>query len=160
MSRRFVRLRHQKPTDALANGHFPPAAQSASIPPVMSIRVGTDLVSVAEVRESVAEHAGRYLQRIYTDREIEDCSTAAGVQSEGLAARFAAKEATIKVLRPADQPVPWRSIEVRRDPAGWVELALSGSAAALASDAGMTELALSIAHEAGFATAVVVASCA
>jgi len=126
---------------------------------LMSLRVGTDLVSVAEVRESVETHADRYLRHVYTEREISDCSTADGVRSERLAARFAAKEATIKVLRPREQAGLWRSIEVRRDAAGWVELALSGPAAALASDAGVTELALSISHEAGFATAVVVADC-
>jgi phosphopantetheinyl transferase (holo-ACP synthase) len=39
-----------------------------------------------------------------------------------------------------------------------VDLVLSGRAAALAADAGVTELTLSIAHEGGFACAVVVAS--
>jgi holo-[acyl-carrier protein] synthase len=82
-----------------------------------------------------------------------------GVDPERLAARFAAKEATLKVLRPHEQGIPWNSIEVRRDPGGWVELALSGPAASLATDAGVTDLSLSISHEGQFATAVVVASC-
>ena len=79
---------------------------------------------------------------------------------ERLAGRFAAKEATLKVLRPGEVGIPWDSIEVVRDPGGWVELELSGPAAAVAADTGVTELALSITHEGGFASAVVIASCA
>jgi holo-[acyl-carrier protein] synthase len=125
----------------------------------MSLRVGTDLVFVDTVRESIASHGEHYLTRVYTERELEDCRSANGVDAERLAARFAAKEATMKVLRPRDEGIPLRSIEVRRDPDGWVELELSGAAAALANQSGVTELALSIAHEGEFATAVVVACC-
>lgn len=104
-------------------------------------------------------HAERYLERIYTPREVNDCLTPQGVDPERLAGRFAAKEATLKVLRPHEQGIPWNTIEVRRDPSGWVGLELSGPAAELARHAGVTELSLSIAHEGGFATAVVVAHC-
>jgi holo-[acyl-carrier protein] synthase len=125
----------------------------------MALRVGTDLVFIDTVRESIEAHAEHYLERVYTDREVEDCRGSNGIDPERLAARFAAKEATLKVLRPREQGIPWNSIEVRRDPSGWVELELSGPAAALAADAGVTELSLSIAHEGDFATAVVVADC-
>jgi holo-[acyl-carrier protein] synthase len=125
----------------------------------MALRVGTDLVSIDMVRGSLRDHAEHYLERVYTEREVEDCRTANGIDPERLAARFAAKEATLKVLRPREQGIPWNSIEVRRDPSGWVELALSGPASELASEAGVTELSLSIAHEGAFASAVVVASC-
>jgi holo-[acyl-carrier protein] synthase len=123
------------------------------------VRVGIDLVSVDSVRDSIQAHAEHYLERIYTERELQDCRTPSGVDPERLAARFAAKEATLKVLRPDGVGIPWDAIEVRRHPAGWVELELSGPAAALAAQAGVTELALSIAHEDGFATAVVIADC-
>ncbi|MGA8365568.1 MAG: 4'-phosphopantetheinyl transferase superfamily protein [Solirubrobacteraceae bacterium] len=125
----------------------------------MAIRVGTDLVSVESVRESINTHASRYLERVYTERELSDCRSETGVDPQRLAARFAAKEAALKVLRPADEAVPWLSIEVRREPSGWVELELTGAAAALALDAGMSELALSISHEGEFASAVVIADC-
>lgn len=126
----------------------------------MPMRVGLDLVSVDSVRDSVAEHGERYLQRIYTERELRDCSGPAGVDPERLAARFAAKEATLKVLRPGAVGVPLSAIEVQRSPEGWVELGLSGPAATLAAQIGLGELTLSITHEGGFASAVVIASCA
>ena len=125
----------------------------------MAIRVGTDLVFIDTVRDSLDAHAEHYLDRVYTRREVEDCRGAQGVDAERLAARFAAKEATLKVLRPREEGIPWNAIEVRKDPSGWVGLELSGPAAALAAQAGVTELSLSIAHEGDFATAVVIANC-
>jgi holo-[acyl-carrier protein] synthase len=122
------------------------------------LRVGIDLVTVDSVRESLDAHGEHYLERVYTAREREDCAAETGVDPERLAGRFAAKEATLKVLQPGEVGVPWYSIEVVRDPAGSVELELSGPAAAVAADTGLTELALSITHEGGFASAVVIAS--
>lgn len=116
-------------------------------------------MSVDTIRESIDQHAEQYLQRIYTPGELADCQTAQGIDPERLAGRFAAKEATLKVLRPRDEAIPWNTIEVCRDPSGWVELQLSGQAAALADAGGVDELSLSIAHDSGFATAVVVARC-
>ena len=120
----------------------------------MTLRVGIDLVDVARVREAIAAHGERYLARIYTDAERADCRD----DPERLAARFAAKEAALKVLRPDVDAVPWRTIEVRRSPTGWVELSLTGQAAELARRAGLQELALSLTHEGDRASAVVVAT--
>ena len=122
------------------------------------MRVGIDLVSIDSVHESIREHGARYLERVHTERELHDCHTEQGPVAERLAARFAAKEATIKVLRPSpDDAVPWRSIEVVRHSSGWVGLELAGPAAALAEAAGLHDFALSITHEQGHAAAVVVA---
>jgi holo-[acyl-carrier protein] synthase len=122
------------------------------------MRVGIDLVSVQAVRDSIAEHGEHYLRRVYTDQEVRDCSVADGVDAERLAARFAAKEAALKVLRPPDEGFPLTSIEVHREDDGRVGLVLAGVAAELAAKAGVGELALSISHEGGFACAVVVAT--
>jgi holo-[acyl-carrier protein] synthase len=118
--------------------------------------VGTDLVVVADVADSVARFGDRYLRRVFTDHEIET----AGGAPERLAARFAAKEAAVKVLRPLDARPEWRSIEVVRHPSGACDIHLTGTAAAMASAAGITELAVSMTHEAGLAAAVVVANVA
>ncbi|MGO9343277.1 MAG: holo-ACP synthase [Acidimicrobiales bacterium] len=123
------------------------------------LRVGLDLTSVAEVEDSVARFGDRYIRRIFTTHEIESCSRDDGLASTGLAARFAAKEATIKVLRPRQAQPDYRSIQVRRHPDGWCEIELSGTAAEMAEAAGVRHLALSLTHEAGMAAAVVVAVC-
>jgi holo-[acyl-carrier protein] synthase len=120
--------------------------------------VGIDLVAAEEVRETLrTAHGERYLERVYTDRELEDCRTSTGIDPERLAARFAAKEATLKVLPLGDEGVALNAIEVRREPSGRVHLELSGRAADLATEAGIAELSMSLTHQGGFAAAVVVA---
>src|ERR1700733_299988 len=123
----------------------------------MSIRVGLDLVSVQTVAESLNAHGDRYLARIYTAAEVADCRTGDTVDPQRLAARFAAKEATFKVLHVGDEAVAWTDVEGVRHPTGWGSLSLSGRAATLAEAAGIRELALSLSHEQGCAAAVVIA---
>jgi holo-[acyl-carrier protein] synthase len=123
----------------------------------MARRIGIDLVSVAAVRESIQQHGERYLKRFYTEGELRDCQVAHGIAAERLAARFAAKEATLKVLRPGDEAIPWRSISVARHGPGWVTVELTGRAADLASESGIEQFELSICHEGEYASAVVIA---
>lgn len=119
----------------------------------MPLRVGIDTVEVAAVEAALAAHGDRYLERVYTSGEVADCEGGA----ERLAARFAAKEATFKALRAGAGGVPWSAVEVRRDPSGHPDLVLHGRAAELAAAAGVDDLAVSLTHEAGLASAVVIA---
>jgi holo-[acyl-carrier protein] synthase len=115
------------------------------------------MVLVDAVRESIREHGDRYLKRFYTDGELHDCRTDDGVIPERLAGRFAAKEATLKILRPGDEAIPWRTMGVVRHGPGWVTIELSGRAAELAAEAGLSGFELSICHEGAYASAVVIA---
>ena len=122
------------------------------------LSVGIDLVDVADVTESVAVHAERYLERVYTPRELRECRSQDGtVDARRLAARFAAKEAAFKALGVGDDAIPWQSIGVRSDRFGNPSLDLTGAAAALAAARGIDDLAVSLTHEGPFAAAVVVA---
>jgi holo-[acyl-carrier protein] synthase len=123
----------------------------------MALRLGIDLVAVATVAESLAgPHRRRYLDRVYTEREVADCRDAAGeLDPQRLAARFAAKEAAIKALPGAGEEVALTQIEVVRGAAG-VTLALSGRAAALLAESGGGEVAVSLTHDGGYAAATVV----
>lgn len=130
------------------------------------LRVGIDLVSVDEVAESVRTFGERYVTRVYTSHEIDSCRNRSGAMTDSdvltarsLAARFAAKEAVMKVLRSVDVQLDWRSIEVHRMPGGWCEIRLSGQAAAMAAEAGIEELSVSLTHEASLAGAVVIGRC-
>lgn len=120
----------------------------------MTLRVGTDLTSVSEVREAVAAHGERYLRRVYAPEELIDT----GGDPHRLAARFAAKEAVLKVLRPGDEALPWNEIRVRRHETGWTDLVLTGRVAAKADAAGLTDWAVSLTHEGDLAAATVVAT--
>jgi holo-[acyl-carrier protein] synthase len=123
------------------------------------VRVGVDTADVSEVAASIARFGDRYLGRIYTPGEIADCQGSPSVMARGLAARFAAKEATLKVLRPSGVSPGWRTIEVRRAAGGWPELHLRGLAEAMATEAGLGDLSVSLTHQGELATAVVVGVC-
>jgi holo-[acyl-carrier protein] synthase len=123
-----------------------------------SVRVGVDLARVDEVAESLSRFGDRYLRRVFTPHEIECSAGPPAVAAQRLAARFAGKEAVLKVLRPTGARPDWRSIEIRRLASGATTVALSGAAAALARAAGISELAVSLTHEAGIAGAVVMAT--
>ena len=120
-------------------------------------RVGIDVVVVDEVTATVARFGDRYLQRVFTPSEIAACQTASGLSDLRLAAYFAAKEATVKVLRPTDARPDFRSIEVARSPRGTFAIHLSGEAARCAEDAGIVQLSASLTHVSQVAAAVVVA---
>lgn len=127
--------------------------------PDLEVRVGVDLTAVDAVAAAVAGLGDRYLHRIFTAHELASCRGEPSVTAAGLAARFAAKEATLKVLRPQAAQPSWKSIEVRRHPGGWCHMRLSSEAARLAAEAHITNLSVSMTHEAGMAAAVVVAVC-
>lgn len=122
---------------------------------VDGLRVGNDLIAVEEVRGSIMEFGDRYLHRVFTEREIAYCQTSETSFVERFAARFAAKEAVLKILRPVDAWPPWREIEIVRHAGGWCDVRLSGSAAALAARDNVTILSCSLSHDSTYASAVV-----
>jgi holo-[acyl-carrier protein] synthase len=119
----------------------------------MPIAVGIDLVGYEEIAEALRRR-DRYLRRIYTDVELDVC----GDNPRLLAVCFAAKEAAMKALRRVDQPLPWRSIELRMSPGLQPSLELTGAAASLAHERGVTHLSVSVAQTGHSAAAVVLAT--
>jgi holo-[acyl-carrier protein] synthase len=132
---------------------------SATLAPDRS-RVGIDLVTISEIADAIRRHGDRYLQRVFTEHELACCQLPGGVSAASLAGRWAAKEATIKVLRPVGPQPTWTTMEVRRLPSGACAMELSGSAADLAVRAGISSLSLSMTHDGDVAAAVVFALCA
>ncbi|MGH9083005.1 MAG: holo-ACP synthase [Acidimicrobiales bacterium] len=124
-----------------------------------AVRVGVDLTAVSEVADSVAKLGDRYLHRLFTEHELASCRGADGPRTESLAARFAAKEAALKVLRPVGPRPEWRDIEVRRNDDGSCDLQLHGGAATLAAARGVEHLSVSLSHHSGLAVAVVAGTC-
>ena len=122
------------------------------------VKVGVDLADIGEVIDAVERFGDRYLHRLFTSHEIESCHGANAAAS--LAARFAAKEAVVKVLEPAGARPPWRDIEVIRRDDGACRIRLHRRAAALAAERSVGPMSVSLSHEAGMAVAVVAAACA
>jgi holo-[acyl-carrier protein] synthase len=119
-----------------------------------TIRTGTDLAAVEDVIAGITAHGERYLTRVFTPRERAD----AGDDPERLAARFAGKEAVLKLLRPdRTDAVPLTDIAIVHDGVGAPVVELTGHAAELAGAIGCATIAVSLSHERGLATAVAVA---
>jgi holo-[acyl-carrier protein] synthase len=124
-----------------------------------SVRVGVDLASIEAVRLSIERFGDRYTRRCFTDHEIATSSGGPEVMAASLAARFAAKEATVKALAAGREAFDWRSIEIRRRPDGGCAVALHGAPAELAARQGVSELSVALTHEGPLAAAVVIALC-
>jgi holo-[acyl-carrier protein] synthase len=119
--------------------------------------VGIDTVCLGNLRESLAAFGPRFVRRLFTDGEQAAAASQADGGLDRLAARFAAKEATIKALGLGDLGVNWRDIEVVRQANGAPRLQLHGRAAQQAQRLGVRGLALSMSHDGDQACAVVVA---
>jgi holo-[acyl-carrier protein] synthase len=119
-------------------------------------RTGCDLQSVDDVADAVRDFGARYLDRVYTPGEQADCRARGPLaMTRSLAARWAAKEAVIKLLGTGDGVDP-RSIEVR-DAGGPVSVSLTGRAAELATTADLGPIEVSLSHTRDLAMAVAVA---
>jgi holo-[acyl-carrier protein] synthase len=123
------------------------------------LRVGFDLVQVSGIANSMRQFGAAFEARLFTDSELEYCRSGSGQFTERLAARFAAKEATIKALKLGDEGVSWRDIEVCKLRDGDCALLLHGKVAAFAAQLRVEQLALSLSHDGDYAGAFVTALC-
>jgi holo-[acyl-carrier protein] synthase len=122
----------------------------------MLIGTGVDLIEVARIAQSIERFGVRFLERIFTEREIAYCTSKRN-SAESFAARFAAKEAGAKALGTGiSLGVAWREIEVTRSPLGRPGLELSGRARSRAEKLGVRAASLALTHTAAMAIAMVV----
>jgi holo-[acyl-carrier protein] synthase len=122
----------------------------------MNVLIGIDIQPIDQVEDSLRIFGSRYRHLLFTDGELESCGDNLATASS-LAARFAAKEAVLKILDTQETMPPWRSIEVKRSPRGRPEIVLHGVAANLARQQGIGDISVSLSHGGGIATAAVVA---
>lgn len=120
----------------------------------MSVRgIGVDLVKIPRMREVISRWDERFLRRVFTDREIDDCR-ARRDPAPHFAARFAAKEAGMKALGTGLRlGVTWRELEVRRAPDQAPTLELHGRTRELGLARGGRRMLLSLSHDGDYALA-------
>jgi holo-[acyl-carrier protein] synthase len=114
----------------------------------MIIGVGIDVVELDRFERALSRTEG-LADRLFTDGER-------GLPPRSLAARFAAKEALAKALG-APRGLLWTDAEVVTDGRGRPSLVVCGTVAAAAGRLGVTRWHLSLSHDAGIASAVVIA---
>jgi holo-[acyl-carrier protein] synthase len=118
------------------------------------VAVGIDVVLVERFAKALAR-TPLLGERLFTAEEL---TTASGNRRsvESLAARFAAKEAVAKALG-APTGLQWHDCEIVTDPDGRPWLTVSGTVAAEAKQRGITRWHLSLSHDGGIASAMIVA---
>ena len=118
-----------------------------------ALATGVDLVEIERLEEIIERHGERFLQRVFTQAELEEV----GGNIASLAGRFAAKEAVSKALGTGIGPVSWREIEILRGAQRAPVLRLYGSAAILAEQRELKQWSISLSHTGSYAIALVVA---
>lgn len=114
----------------------------------MIIGVGIDVVDVARFMATL-ERTPRLREKLFTEAERD-------LPASSLAARFAAKEAIAKALG-APGTLHWHDATVHRVVGGPPEVELRGTVQARADELGVRHWHLSISHDAGISSAMVVA---
>jgi len=122
----------------------------------MIVGTGIDIAEVPRIAASIERFGNRFLHRIFTEGEMRYCESKAN-RAERYAARFAAKEAGMKVIGTGwNHGVAWRDVEVRREPGGRPTLVFHRKAAEFLARLGARHVALSLTHSAEYAIAQVI----
>ena len=117
---------------------------------------GVDIVGINRIRELREKYGDRFLKRIFTDLELKYCSDSKR-RDEMLAARFAAKEATMKALDTGMyKGVHFRDIEIIGGTNTQPKVFLHDRAIGPCRACGATKVFLSLSHERDYAVAMVV----
>lgn len=121
----------------------------------MILGLGIDICPVERMRDIRLRHGDVFIDRVFTGAERAHAGEGKKVTDERFAARWAAKEASIKALG-APEGLRWHDMEVRNSPDGAPELSFQGAARERADALGVTRISMSISHAAGVAVAVVI----
>ena len=116
------------------------------------LTVGVDIIEINRIAATVNRWGDRFLDRIYTQQELDYCRG----RPPQLAARFAAKEAVMKALGTGTRGVGWRDIEVVRRRGRAPTVRLHGRATEISERLAVKQIALSISHSREYAVASVV----
>ena len=87
----------------------------------MKVTCGTDIIEISRIKKLVDENKGDFVNRVYSEAEIEYCEGKHHVKYQHYAARFAAKEAIFKAI--SDNldnkfSISWKDAEVLNDENG------------------------------------------
>ena len=87
----------------------------------MRILCGTDIIEVSRIRESIERTGEKFLNLIYTPKEIEYCESKKKSKYYHYAGRFAAKEAIFKAISSLLKnkfDISWHNAEILNDENG------------------------------------------
>jgi len=116
--------------------------------------VGVDIVETERIESATRQWGKRFLDRVYTEAELKICRD----RVLPLAARFAAKEAVMKVLGTGAKGISWREIEILADGNGKPLVKLYGRARNKAEELNLNGFSISLSDTKQLAIAVAIGS--
>jgi holo-[acyl-carrier protein] synthase len=120
------------------------------------VSIGIDIIEVRRVRE-VLLRTPRFAERVFTPAERKYCDGRGAVAAQHYAARFAAKEATLKALQTGwSGGIAWQDVEIAAKESGAPVLILHARVLELYEQTGATAAHLSMSHTSEHAIAQVV----
>lgn len=121
------------------------------------IGIGTDIIECLRIAQMIERHGELFIRRVYTEHEIEYCSTKKA-STQHYAGRWAAKESVLKVLGTGwKKGISWRDIEVRNKKSGAPTITLYAGARDVAEQLEISKVHISISHCRNHATAFSIA---
>lgn len=87
----------------------------------MKITCGTDIIEIERVKESIENVGTKFIERVYTEKEIEYCESRKRQKYQHYAGRFVAKEAAFKAISKIlddKYSVCWKDFETINDGQG------------------------------------------
>lgn len=87
----------------------------------MNIRIGTDIIEISRIKKSIEDTDNKFIERIYTNKEIEYCESRKSQKYQHYAVRFAGKEAVFKAISSVLKnkfEIDWKDIEILNDSSG------------------------------------------
>ena len=123
----------------------------------MKLTTGIDIIEIERFKQAQRRWGERFLERIFTQKEIADCGRKLKKFSY-FAAGFAGKEAISKALQLSwEKGLNWKEIEVINAPSGSSSVILQGHAKEIAENLKISEISLSISRSRNYAVACAVA---
>jgi holo-[acyl-carrier protein] synthase len=110
--------------------------------------LGVDIIEIDRVKEAVERHGEKFLNRVFTGKELDYCTHRRSFRFPELAVRFAAKEAYSKALGTGISGIKFREIEVVNDKKGKPSIAVKGKI--------NKKVFISLSHSLNYAVATVV----
>ena len=117
--------------------------------------IGIDSLEIYRMEKAIIRHGNKFSKKIFTLQEWEYCQKSSR-PAASLAARFAAKEAVVKVLGADWRYLRWKEIEVLSEK-GRPSLKIYGGTFLEAKNKGITTWHVSLTHDKERAIAVVLA---
>lgn len=87
----------------------------------MNIKCGTDIIEIKRIKDDIEKLGEKFLNRIYTKKEIEYCESKKSQKYQSYAVRFAAKEAIYKAISSqleSKHSIEWKKLEILNDDNG------------------------------------------